>query len=66
MPKITVDWSRTRDKTDLNPALTRFTRYLERLGLKENTITLYARLINTYLAEVNTDLVQKRYCRRDV
>jgi hypothetical protein len=23
------------------PAFTRFTRYLERIGLKENTITLY-------------------------
>jgi hypothetical protein len=54
MHKITVDWSRMRDKADLKPAMARFTRYLERLGLKENTIKLYARLINTYLAEVNT------------
>jgi integrase/recombinase XerD len=59
MHKITVDWSRTRDKADLKPALTRFRRYLERLGLKENTIKLYSRLINTYLAEVNTDFPAK-------
>lgn len=59
MHKIAVDWSRTRDKTDLKPALARFTRYLERLGLKENTIKLYARLINTYLAEVNSDSPSK-------
>jgi hypothetical protein len=38
MPKITVDWRRTRDKTDLNPGLTRFTRYLERLGLKRTQL----------------------------
>ena len=28
---------------------------MEKLGLKENTIKLYTRLINNYLSEVNTD-----------
>ena len=55
MPKIAVDWSRTRDKIDIKPAITRYRRYLERIGLKENTIILYTRLINTYLSEVNND-----------
>jgi GTP1/Obg family GTP-binding protein len=55
MQKITVDWSRTRDKIDVKPAATRFKRYLERIGLKENTIRLYITLINNYLAEVNTE-----------
>jgi uncharacterized SAM-binding protein YcdF (DUF218 family) len=56
MPKIAVDWSRTRVKTDVKPALARYRRYLEKIGLKENTIILYTRLINTYLSEANTDL----------
>ena len=55
MPKIVVDWSRTRDKIDIKPGITRYRRYLERIGLKENTIILYTRLINTYLSEVNND-----------
>lgn len=55
MPKMAVDWSRTRVKTDVKPALARYRRYLEKIGLKENTIILYIRLINTYLSEVNTD-----------
>jgi len=55
MPKIAVDWSRIRDKIDIKPAITRYRRYLERIGLKENTIILYTRLINTYLSEVNND-----------
>jgi integrase/recombinase XerD len=55
MRKVTVDWSRKRDKTDLKPALSRFNRYLENLGLKKNTIILYIKLINTYLSEVNSE-----------
>jgi hypothetical protein len=30
MPKIAVDWSRTRVKTDVKPALARYRRYLEK------------------------------------
>ncbi len=55
MPKITVDWSRTRVKINIKPATTGYKRYLERIGLKENTIMLYTRLINNYLTDVNTD-----------
>jgi hypothetical protein len=39
--KLAVDWNRIRNKADLNPALSRYARYLERIGLKKNTITLY-------------------------
>lgn len=56
MAKISVNWSRVRDKADLNPAFIKYTRYLERIGLKKNTIILYTRLINDYLTAVNTDL----------
>ena len=55
MPKIDVDWSRTRVKTDVKPALARYRRYLEKIGLKENTIILYTRLVHTYLSEANAD-----------
>ena len=48
MQKITVDWSRTRDKIDVKPAAARFKRYLERMGLKENTIELYITLLNYF------------------
>jgi integrase/recombinase XerD len=56
MAKLSVDWSRVRGKTDLNPALSRYARYLEKMGLKKNTITLYTRLVNIYLTEINADL----------
>ena len=56
MAKLSVNWSRVRDKADLNPALIRYTRYLETKGFKKNTIILYTKLINNYLVEVNTDL----------
>jgi len=46
MQKITVDWSRTRDKIDIKPAATRFRWYLERIGLEQNTIKLYIALIS--------------------
>jgi len=50
MPKIAVEWCRTRAKTDVKPALARYRRYLEKIGLKENAIILYNRSINTYLS----------------
>jgi len=56
MAKISVKWSRFGDKVDLNPAQIRYARYLERSGLKKNTIELYKKLINGYLLEVNTDI----------
>ena len=56
MAKLSVNWSRVRDKADLNPALIRYTRYLETKGFKKNTIILYTKLINNYLLEVSTDL----------
>jgi|NGEPerStandDraft_6_1074524.scaffolds.fasta_scaffold175624_1 hypothetical protein len=31
MPKIALDWSRTRVKTDVKPALARYRRYLEKI-----------------------------------
>lgn len=46
----------TRELLDPKPVLTRYTRYLERLGLKPNTIKLYSVLINSYLHYVNTDM----------
>jgi integrase/recombinase XerD len=56
MAKIAVNWGRTRDKIDLNPVLTRYQKYLKRIGLKENTIKLYIKLICAYLQDVDTDL----------
>ena len=56
MAKLSVNWSRVRDKADLNPALIRYTRFLETKGFKKNTIILYTKLINNYLLEVSTDL----------
>jgi len=53
--KISVDWSRTRDKTDLKPALARYGKYLISIGLKPNTIKLYTQLINVYLEATGTD-----------
>jgi hypothetical protein len=41
---------------DFRPALTRYESYLRKIGLKDNTITLYLRLINSYLKELNTNL----------
>jgi integrase/recombinase XerD len=55
MPKIAVDWSMDKEP-DLKPALTRYRKYLDRIGLKENTIKLYVKLINAYLLETNTDM----------
>jgi integrase/recombinase XerD len=51
-----IDWSRIRTKSDLKPALTRYKAYLESLGLKNNTITLYIRLAKAYLENVETDM----------
>jgi integrase/recombinase XerD len=56
MAKISVDWSRTRDASDLEPRLAEYRRYLETLGLKENTIRLYTVLVNRYLSELNNDM----------
>jgi hypothetical protein len=56
MEKISIDWSRTRTKSDLKPALTRYKAYLESLDLKDNTITLYVRLTKAYLESVETDM----------
>jgi len=56
MAKISVDWTRTKQQHDLTPRLSEFRRYLETLGLKKNTITLYTRLINIYLLELNNDM----------
>lgn len=56
MPKISVDWTRKKQPHDLKPRLSEFHRYLETLGLKKNTITLYSRLINIYLLELNNDM----------
>jgi hypothetical protein len=39
MAKIAVDWSRAWDKVDLNPVLTRYQKYLKRIGLKDISIT---------------------------
>lgn len=56
MPKISVDWNRTKKPQDLTPRLSEFRRYLETLGLKKNTVILYTRLINIYLLELNSDM----------
>jgi hypothetical protein len=53
---MAVDWSRTREEIDFRPALTRYETYLRKIGLKDNTITLYLRLINNYLKDLNTNL----------
>ena len=45
MAKLSVNWSRVRDKADLNPALIRYTRYLETKGFKKNTVILYTRVV---------------------
>jgi integrase/recombinase XerD len=54
MAKIEIDWSMDKEP-DLKPALTRYKKYLDRIGLKDNTIKLYVKLINTYLLEICTD-----------
>ncbi len=54
MAKIAVDWSMDKEP-DLKPALTRYKKYLDRIGLKDNTIKLYINLINAYLLEAKTD-----------
>ena len=56
MEKISIDWSRTRTKSDLKPALTRYKLYLESLGLKDNTIILYIKLVKAYLENIETDM----------
>jgi integrase/recombinase XerD len=56
MAKLAVDWSMDRNVSDLKPALSRYSKYLESLGLKKNTIVLYTRLLNMYLQAVKTDL----------
>ncbi len=53
MAKIAVDWSMDKEQ-DIKPALTRFKKYLDRIGFKENTIILYVKLINAYLLEAKT------------
>jgi integrase/recombinase XerD len=47
--KLAVDWSMDRNVSDLKPALLRYSRYFESLGLKKNTVVLYTRLANIYL-----------------
>lgn len=54
--KLSTNWSMTRELSDTKPTLNRYIRYLERLGLKPNTIKLYSILINNYLHYVNTDM----------
>jgi integrase len=56
MRRMAVDWSRTNEEADSKPALIRYESYLRKIGLKDNTITLYLRLINNYLKELNTNL----------
>jgi integrase/recombinase XerD len=56
MAKISVKWSRFGNRVDLNPALIRFARYLERSGLKKNAIELYKKLVKDYLLEVKTEM----------
>lgn len=55
MAKIAVNWSMDKEP-DLKPALTRFKKYLNRIGLKENTIKLYTKLVNAYLLKTKTDI----------
>jgi integrase/recombinase XerD len=59
MAKITMDWTRERDKVDLDPVLSRYQKYLKRIGLKDSTVGLYLKLATAYLQEVNTDLPNK-------
>jgi len=47
MRKLAVNW--TAKKVDPDIQILQFRRYLERLGLKENTIKLYTILIRKYL-----------------
>ncbi len=56
MAKLAVDWSMDRNLSDLKPALSRYARYLESLGLKKNTVILYAKLASSYLQAAKTDL----------
>ena len=55
MARIAVNWSMDNEH-DLTPALTRFKKYLNKIGLKENTIRLYTRLANAYLLEIKKDI----------
>jgi hypothetical protein len=41
MHRMLVDWSRTKEDIDFKPALTRYESHLRKIGLKNNTITLY-------------------------
>ncbi len=55
MARIGVNWSMDIEH-DVTPALTRFEKYLDKIGLKENTIRLYIRLANMYLLETKKDI----------
>jgi integrase/recombinase XerD len=54
--RISVDWKRNRDKSYLKPALNRFRAYPKRIGLKDDTVTLYIRLVRNYLENIETDI----------
>jgi integrase/recombinase XerD len=54
--KIITDWSMAKGPSNLKPAVTRYRKYLERLGFKQNTIKLYTLLIGNYLKKVNTEM----------
>lgn len=55
MAKLMIDWRMDKEQ-DFKPTLARYKKYLNRIGLKENTVILYTRLIDTYLLEVKTDM----------
>ncbi len=51
--KISVDWRISyREKNNIKPVITKYHRYLETIGLKENTIKLYLHNVSVYLEAV--------------
>jgi len=59
MKKISVDWKRKKDTS--KERLSEYRLYLKTLGLKENTISLYDKLINNYLLNSKTDVPSPKY-----
>ena len=53
--KLSVDWYRAHDKTDLAPTIARYSKYLAMIGLKANTIRLHTLLVRVYLEAIGSN-----------
>lgn len=53
--QLKVNWNREITRTDLEPALRRYVRYIESLGFREQTIEMYTYRVRKYLEFSKTD-----------